>query len=265
MARIRTIKPEFWTDEKIVELAFEVRLLYIGLWNFSDDLGRMVNSPSKIKMQIFPADDFKKSDVQGMITELFNKKIIDCYAVDNKHYIQIINWNHQKINRPTPSLIPEKEAEQGTLFSESSSTERKGKERKVIKKVIKKVFDGVVPDDWVDWAINGGLSRKSAEIEKSSFIDYWYLGEKKTVKREDWFLTWKPWIRKHRDFAGEPVLNGNAILSDKPVDEVLLKWQPFMDIWKKDGKWLACTGSPPPDNEFTNVPKRILKIYGVIK
>ena len=28
MARIRTIKPEFWTDEKIVQLPFEARLLF---------------------------------------------------------------------------------------------------------------------------------------------------------------------------------------------------------------------------------------------
>ena len=39
MARIRTIKPEFWTDEKVVTLPFEARLLFIGMWNFCDDEG----------------------------------------------------------------------------------------------------------------------------------------------------------------------------------------------------------------------------------
>ena len=32
MPRIRTIKPEFWTDEKIIELSLPARLLFIGLW-----------------------------------------------------------------------------------------------------------------------------------------------------------------------------------------------------------------------------------------
>ena len=30
MARIRTIKPDFWTDEKVVELSAFARLLFIG-------------------------------------------------------------------------------------------------------------------------------------------------------------------------------------------------------------------------------------------
>lgn len=30
MARIRTIKPDFWTDEKLVKLSMEARLFFIG-------------------------------------------------------------------------------------------------------------------------------------------------------------------------------------------------------------------------------------------
>ena len=32
MARIRTVKPEFWTDEKVVECSIPARLLFIGLF-----------------------------------------------------------------------------------------------------------------------------------------------------------------------------------------------------------------------------------------
>jgi len=34
MARIRTIKPEFWTAEQVMELSRDARLLFIGMWNF---------------------------------------------------------------------------------------------------------------------------------------------------------------------------------------------------------------------------------------
>lgn len=34
MARIRTIKPEFWTSEQVMGCAPLARLLFIGLWNF---------------------------------------------------------------------------------------------------------------------------------------------------------------------------------------------------------------------------------------
>ena len=39
MARIRTIKPEFWEDEKIGKLPIPCRLFFIGCWNFADDFG----------------------------------------------------------------------------------------------------------------------------------------------------------------------------------------------------------------------------------
>nr|MBF6067360.1 primosomal protein [Klebsiella pneumoniae] len=37
MARIRTIKPEFWTDEDMAEVSEPACLLAIGLLNYADD------------------------------------------------------------------------------------------------------------------------------------------------------------------------------------------------------------------------------------
>ncbi|MDA8210205.1 MAG: hypothetical protein M0Z92_14560 [Actinomycetota bacterium] len=56
MARIRTIKPEFWTDPLMVSLPYEVRLFYIGLWNFADDWGCLENEPLRLRLQVLPAD-----------------------------------------------------------------------------------------------------------------------------------------------------------------------------------------------------------------
>lgn len=105
MARIRSIKPDFWTDEKVVELTFPARLLFIGLWNFADDDGRMVYSPKKIKMQIFPSDNLNISELFG---EIRRELMINIYLIDEIEYLQIINFkNHQKIDKRTPSKIPE--------------------------------------------------------------------------------------------------------------------------------------------------------------
>lgn len=104
MARIRTVKPEFWTDEKVVELSFPARLLFIGLLNFADDEGRMVYSPKRIKMQIFPADSM---DVGKHLTELVEQKIIHVYRVDEQEFLQIVNFSlHQKIDKRSASKIP---------------------------------------------------------------------------------------------------------------------------------------------------------------
>jgi len=45
MARIRTIKPEFWTDGDMFKLSRDARLFYIGLWNFCDDNGVIEHDP----------------------------------------------------------------------------------------------------------------------------------------------------------------------------------------------------------------------------
>lgn len=37
LPRIRTIKPEFWTDEDVLKMSNSCALFFIGLWNFCDD------------------------------------------------------------------------------------------------------------------------------------------------------------------------------------------------------------------------------------
>lgn len=97
MARIRTIKPEFWTDEKVVELSAEARLLFIGLWNFCDEFGNLEASIKRLKMQIFPADNF---DVESCLQEIRSVGFLSDYEVDGRNYIHINNFHkHQKINR----------------------------------------------------------------------------------------------------------------------------------------------------------------------
>lgn len=105
MARIRTVKPEFWTDEKVVECSIPARLLFIGLFNFADDKGCMERSPRRIKMQVFPADTI---DCEPLIMELITHGLLTEYSVNDSQYLQIKGFcKHQKINRPSKSNIPE--------------------------------------------------------------------------------------------------------------------------------------------------------------
>lgn len=65
MPRIRAIKPQFWLDEKLGAIQRDARLLYIGLWNLSDDQGVFEWRPARIKVQLFPYDN----DVNDSIIE----------------------------------------------------------------------------------------------------------------------------------------------------------------------------------------------------
>ena len=54
MARIRTIKPEFWTDEDLSEVSEAACLLAIGLLNYADDEGYFNANPKLVKAAVFP-------------------------------------------------------------------------------------------------------------------------------------------------------------------------------------------------------------------
>lgn len=104
MARIRTIKPEFWTDEKIVSLSPLARLLFIGMWNFVDDDGRGEFSPKRLEMQILPADSV---DISELLGELRGENLIKVYSVDNKEYFEVCNFTkHQKVDKRSKSKHP---------------------------------------------------------------------------------------------------------------------------------------------------------------
>jgi hypothetical protein len=104
MARIRTIKPEFWTDEKVVALPALARLLFIGMWNFVDDEGRAEFSPLRLKMQILPADD---ADISELIGAIRREGLIEVYVVEDKEYFQVKGFDkHQKIDARRKSKYP---------------------------------------------------------------------------------------------------------------------------------------------------------------
>ena len=69
MPKIRGVKPEFWTDDAIVELSIPARLLFIGMWNFACDNGHLDDKPKQIKMRIFPADDVAVDELLDELEE----------------------------------------------------------------------------------------------------------------------------------------------------------------------------------------------------
>jgi len=131
MARIRTVKPEFWTDEALTECSMSARLMFIGMFNFSDDVGNIERSSKQLKMKIFPADNI---DCEPLVHELMTHGILIEYSVSDKKYLHIKGFRkHQVINRPSKSNIPEYNSvnDAGTL-TEDSLREGKGREGKGI-------------------------------------------------------------------------------------------------------------------------------------
>lgn len=101
MARIRTIKPKFWDDVKIGKLSRDSRLLYIGMWNFCDDLGVIIADPIWLKSKIFPFDQMQLQQFERFCAELQKLGFISLFSYNNEKFYYLPKFrNHQVINRP---------------------------------------------------------------------------------------------------------------------------------------------------------------------
>jgi len=101
MARIRSVKPELWTSEQVIACSPIARLLFIGLWNFSDDAGVHPASYVRLKAEIFPCDSFTIDEIKAWINELINNNLLSEYVVEDKTYWHVLGWQkHQRIDKP---------------------------------------------------------------------------------------------------------------------------------------------------------------------
>lgn len=99
MARIRTIKPEFWSSEQVMDLSIPARLLFIGLWNFCDDGGVHPASIRTLRAEVFPGGD--EIDVDALIDELVNAGLVMTFEANDKRYWYVTGWKrHQRIDKP---------------------------------------------------------------------------------------------------------------------------------------------------------------------
>lgn len=105
MARIRTIKPEFFTSEDVVALSPMARLLYIASWCEADRAGRMEWKPGTMKLRYFPGDN---CDVAALADELVARGMIVLYEVDGTQYAEIPSFEKHQIinNRESASVLP---------------------------------------------------------------------------------------------------------------------------------------------------------------
>lgn len=108
MARIRTIKPEFPQSETLGTVSRDARLLFVNIWTICDDAGRARASSRLLASLLYPFDADAFDLMDGWLAELESVGAIVRFEVDGTRYLQVCKWlEHQKIDRPSPSRIPE--------------------------------------------------------------------------------------------------------------------------------------------------------------
>lgn len=109
MARIRTIKPELFSSESLASVSLTAERTFVGLFTQADDHGRHRDHAAIIAGVLWPLrPEHTPLDVENDLQQLAEAGLICRYTTpDGKQYLHIVTWyEHQKINRPSPSRLP---------------------------------------------------------------------------------------------------------------------------------------------------------------
>ena len=216
MARIRTIKPEFFTSEDIVALSALARLLYIALWCEADKEGRLVWKPMTFKLRYMPGDD---CNIQALCQEILERGLVKLYG-EGLAYIPSFSA-HQHINpRESASQLPghtlpprvgtrQPRAGTGANLNVDAQVGRDGKGSSDTRvpsalptapldaKGSRLAKDWTLPDDWKTWA-EGERADLDVLATADAFRDYWISKPGKEGLKLDWQATWRNWCRSQK-------------------------------------------------------------------
>jgi hypothetical protein len=161
------------------------------MWNFADDGGVIPDSWKRLKMQVFPGDEFSKDHIFNMVDELLSNGLLRRFWHENQAFLLIKGWHHQKIEKksykyPQPS--------NDTLFDDSSTTGRRQ-------------FDDSSPPDGKGMEGKGkegkGSSLSVSETESGrheyskEFDSFWEVYPKqRRTKKQEAYRKWKQALKR---------------------------------------------------------------------
>jgi len=229
VARIRTIKPEFFTSADILKLTPLARLFYVALWCEADREGRFKYDPETLKYRYLPADKVK---VESLVAELTEAGLIRLYQIDGAKFGDIPSFaRHQVINnREASSSFPPHVPDASLTRESGVSVEgRKGREGK----------EGTPP-----------VAPKGAGYSED-FERFWEAYPEKIGKK----AAWRAW-EKAADRPDLPSILAaiKTYIATKPVDRNYA----HPSTWINEGRWLdrpadhAPQGAAKPgENQWT--------------
>lgn len=101
--RSRMVRPDFWDDEKLGSIPLGARLLFIGIWNLSDDYGVCRARPSWLRGKLFAYDtEITDMDIQRWLEELKGIDALDFFEFSGERFLLVFNFpKHQNITTPS--------------------------------------------------------------------------------------------------------------------------------------------------------------------
>jgi hypothetical protein len=167
---------------------------------------------------LFPYDDDAPKKIDSWMAELSKEGCIQCYESNSSHYIQILNWlNHQKIDHPSKSKIPEFDESSRILANDSRS--------------LALARASLGPKD---------QGSKEGKGEDQEFLIFWEkFPRQRRGGREDSLSAWRKAIKRS---TPEEILNGLETYIGS--DDVAAGFASGAAKWLNQSGW-ANTYSPP--------------------
>ena len=106
MARIRTVKPEFFHSKKLARCSPRARLLFAALMQLADREGRLRWIPMQVHAHAFP---YEPVDISALVDELTGVGSLMKYAHGDDEFLWLPRFTiHQRVKQnEAPSRLPE--------------------------------------------------------------------------------------------------------------------------------------------------------------
>jgi hypothetical protein len=111
VGKLRSIPPDLWTDESLIELPLPVKWTAVGLRMHADDHGRQTVTDWMLRPSIWPGAGISEEELVDHLLALADVGYIGLYDAQGKTYYQVREWpsvSHPKRSDypdPPPSLF----------------------------------------------------------------------------------------------------------------------------------------------------------------
>ena len=269
MARIRTIKPEFFTSDDICALSALARLLYVALWCEADREGRLVWTLGVLKRRYLPDDDCDIAAVAGELIErglvrLYGEGLA-CIPTFARHQHVNVREASSKLPPPdgcthVPSIPPPGECtyapHMGKPLGNVNGKEGEGARGGAAKNARAQEL----PDDWkpdeedLAWAATArpDLAPALLEADTERFRNH---AKANARTAHLWGPTWRIWISKaHAPPPSAGASAGSAVV-DRDSDA---QWRARLKNYKPGAFWMEGDWGPRPESGTSRVPAAVL-------
>lgn len=264
MARMRSVKPEFWADEDLADLPRDARLLYIGLWNLADEHARLRGRPDYIKGQLFPYDDdLDAAAIDALLNLLTEAGKAIRYSVAGRSYIHLPNLGkHQRLEPDkVPSRLPEpSESSQPQPIEEPSEPDADESARDADES------ESDAKDHALSmWHVTGSMEHGAGGIEHgrarrkpradpirgdpADFDRFWKIYPRRVAKSD----AERAWAKAITKADVETILVGAQRLRDQPGRDPA--FTPYPATWLNGARWAdepPVRGSPNGHRPYQN-------------